>query len=66
MVQTAQEGYQQAQGRKVARLMLRCTLYFLSLCAVAPTSAIADCLTIIAIDLGCDVSNAGTLDERCV
>ena len=46
--------------------MLRCALYFLSLGVVAPTSAISDSLTIIAIDLGCDVSNAGTLDERCV
>ena len=66
LVQAAHEGYQQAQGRNVPRLMLRCALYFLSLGAVAPTYAIADFLTITAIDLDCDVSNAGTLDESCV
>ena len=43
-------------------------MYSLSLDPPAPTSVIADCLLIIAIELGCEVSEAGImmLDERCV
>ena len=66
MAETAQEKYRQARRRKVPRWILRCGLYFLSLAHLSPASVVADCLTIIAIDLGCDFSNTPTSDERCV
>ena len=66
MLQAAQEGYQQTQHRKVPRWILHSTLYCLSLGPVSPPSVIADCLTIIAIDLGCEIPNAAISDERCV
>ena len=51
---------------KVPRWILRFALYSLSLNPPPPTSVVVDCLSIIAIDLGCDVSNARTptSDER--
>ena len=51
---------------KVPRWILRFALHSLSLDPPPPTSVVADCLTIVAIDLDCDVSNIVTLDERCV
>ena len=66
MVQAAQESYQQSRGKKVPRWILRSTLYFLSLCPISPPSIIVDCLTIVAIDLNCDVSNFVISDERYV
>jgi hypothetical protein len=62
----AQAKYQQT--RKVPRWALRFTLHCLSLDPLPPASVVADCLSIIAIGLGCDVSNAGftTSDERSV
>ena len=64
MLQAAQEGYQ--QHTKVPRWILRSALYFLSLCPVSPPSVVANCLVVIAIDLGCDVSGVVIPDERCV
>ena len=60
--------YWRTRCQKVPRWTLRFALHSLSLYPMPPTSAIADCLSIIAIDLGCDVSNSGftLLDERCV
>ena len=57
---------QHAQTRKVPRWILRFVLHSLS--QDLPTSIIADCLSIVAIDLGCDVSSTRTtiLGERCV
>ena len=66
LVQVAQEGYQQTQHRKVSRWILRSALHILSLGPVSPPSIVADCLTIIALDLGCDVPNTVISDERCV
>ena len=66
MVQGAQVGYQRMERRKVPRLILRFALHSLSLEPPPPTSVVADCLTIVAIDLGCDVSDVLTLDDRCV
>ena len=42
------------------------THYSLSLDPPPPTSVIADCLSIVAIDLDCDISNIVTSDERYV
>ena len=63
MVQAAQEKYQQTQQRKVPRWILRPTLYLLSLGPLSPAAVVADCLKIVAIDLGCDVSNIESSDE---
>ena len=64
----AKVGYQRTQHQKVPRCILGFTLCSLSLDPLPPTSVIADCLLIIAIDLGCDVSNIGTTasENRCV
>ena len=60
--------YQRTQRVKVPRWILRFALHSLSLDPPPPTSVVADCLSIVAIDLGCDVLNAGTTisDERYV
>ena len=64
----ARAEYQQSQHRKVPCWTLRFALHSLSLDPLPPTPIVADCLLIIAIDLGCDVSDTGfmTSDERCV
>jgi len=57
------------RGRpKVPRWILRFALHSLSLDPLPPTSVIADCLSIVATDIGCSsVPNTGTTpDERCV
>jgi hypothetical protein len=68
MAEIAQVKYQQPQHRKAPRWILRFALHSLSLEPLPPVSAVADCLSIIAIDLGCDVSSTGfaTSDERSV
>jgi hypothetical protein len=68
IAEIAQVKYQQAQHKKIPRWILRFALHTLSLEPLPPTSVIADCLSIIAIDLGCDVSSTrfATSDERCV
>jgi hypothetical protein len=65
MVEAAQAEYERTQQRKTPRWILRFALDSLSL-DPPPTSVVADCLEIIAIDLGCDVSNITTLDERYI
>ena len=68
MVEGAQAEYQKTQHRKVPRWILRFTLHSLSLDPFPPTPVVADCLSIVAIDLGCDASDTGLTepDERCV
>lgn len=66
MVQAAQEEYQKTQHRKVPRWILCSALYFLSLGSVSPPSVVANCLTIIAIDLDCNVPDTVISDERWV
>ena len=66
MVQAAQEGYRHTQHRKVHRWILRSSVYPLSLGPLASASVIADCLTIVAIDLGCDIPSIATVEERCL
>jgi len=63
-----QAAYNRRQHGKVPRWILRFALHFLSQDPPPPTSVIAECLSIAAIDLGCDVSSvkSTTLDERCV
>jgi len=48
----------------VPRWILRFALHHLSQDPLPHTSIVTDCLSIIAIDLGCTVSDTTTLDER--
>ena len=66
MAETARAEYEQTGRRKVPRWILRFALRSLSLDPPSPAPVIADCLTIIAIDLDCDVSNITIPGERCV
>lgn len=66
MMEAAQAGYQQTQGKKVPRWILRFALDSLSQNPPSPTPVVARCLSIIAIDLGCDALNSTTFDERYV
>ena len=66
MVKIAQVEYQRMQRKKLPRWILRFALHSLSLDPPSPPSVVSDCLMIVAIDLGYDVSNIFTLDERCV
>ena len=54
------------QRVKVPRWILRFVLHHLSQDPLPPTSIVIDCLSIIAIDLGCTALNTTTPDERCV
>ena len=60
--------YESIRQWRVPDWILCFTLHSLSLDPLPPKSVVADCLSIIAVDLDCDVSGAGasTLDERCV
>ena len=66
MAEVSRVEYQRMKARKVPRWILRFALHFLSLNPPSPPSAIADCLTIIAIALDHDPSNVPILDERYV
>ena len=59
----AQYGYQWEQRGKVPRWTLHFALHHLSQDPLPPPPIVIDCLSIIAIDLGCIVSNPTTLDE---
>ena len=69
LAQVAQSEYQSYEGGnpKVPRWLLRFALRFLSKDPLPPISVVINCLTIIATDLGCNVSdiNSMPLDERC-
>jgi len=68
LVKIARFKYQMTRKAKVPRWILRFVLHSLTLDSLPPASVVADCLLIIAIDLGCDLSNTGatTSGERCV
>ena len=68
LIKLAQSGYERSQQTKVPCLILRFALYSLSLDPPPPIPVAADCLSIIAVDLDCDISNVGAakLNERCV
>ena len=66
MAETAQLGYRRMRCQKVPRWILRFALFTLALDPPSSPSVVADCLTIVAIDLGCDVSSTEPLDDRCV
>jgi len=58
--------YQKKRHGKVPRWFLRFALHHLHQDPPPPTSVVIDCLSIIAIDMGCTVSKTATLDERYV
>jgi len=55
----AQVAHKRKQHGKVPRWVLRFVIHSLSHDPEPPISVITDCLTIIAVDLGCDVSHPG-------
>jgi ribosome modulation factor len=68
IAEIAQAKFQQTPHRKAPRWTLHFTLDSLALEPLPPASIVADCLSVIAIDLGCDVPNTGfaVSDERSV
>ena len=68
LMKVALLGYQRTQRVKVPRWILRFAAHSLSLDPPPPISVVANCLSIIALDLGCDISDTGstTSDERWV
>ena len=66
IAEAAEMGYQRTRREKVPRWTLRFVLDSLSLDPPPPSLVVANCLRIIAVDLGCDVSTVGAPDERCV
>jgi len=65
----ARFGYQRSGSAKVPRWILRFALHSLSQDPPPPASVVTDSLSIIAIDLGCDVPDIVTInppDQRCV
>ena len=65
IAEAAQAEYQQTP-REVPDWMLRFVFDSLSLDPPPPPTVIFDCLRIIAIDLGCDISYISTSDDRYV
>ena len=53
-------------NERVPRSLLRFTLHSISRSPPPSTSVIASCLSIIAVDLGCDPQETAILDKRCV
>ena len=66
LVQLARFRYRGKEPRKVPRWILRYAHHLLSQDPLPPPSVVADCLSIIAMDLGRTVPNAASLDERYV
>lgn len=64
IAELAQAEYQREQ--EVPKWILAFVFNSLSLDSLPQTSIVADCLKVVAIDLGCDVSNVVTSDERCI
>ena len=68
VAKVARAEYQKGSRSKVPCRILRFALHSLSLNPPPPTPVVADCLSIIAIDLGCDApeTRSTTPDERYV
>ena len=68
LARLAQSEYQRREPPKVPRWILRFVFHSLSQDPLPPTPVVADCLSIVAIDLDCDVSRARftSSDERYV
>jgi len=66
LVQLARFKYQRKQPQKVPRWILRFAHHLLSQDPLPSAAVVADWLSVIAMDLGCTISNAAALDERYV
>ena len=66
LVQFARFGYQKSDPHKVPRWIIRFAHHILSQDPLPRASIASDCLSVLAMDLGCAVSDATTLDERYV
>ena len=66
LIHLARFEYQRKQRQKVPRWILRFARHILSQEAPPPDSVVTNCLSIVAIDLGCAVLNATALDEGYV
>ena len=66
LIQLAQFEYQRRRLQKVPRWILYYGFHILSQDPLPPASVIADCVSIIAMELGCAVPNTTTLNERYV
>ena len=66
LIRLAQFEYQRKRPQKVPRWILRYGFHILSKDPLPPTPVITDCLSIIAMDLGCAVSTITTLDEKYI
>jgi hypothetical protein len=66
LVGIAQKEHQRTRPSKVPEWILHFVLDSLSLDPPTPASVVCSCLMIVAIDLGCDVSNITGSSERCV
>ena len=65
MAEIAQLEHQQTQREKVPGWILHFALHSLSFDPPPPASVVADCLSIVAIDLDCGGPYFATSDERC-
>ena len=65
-LKAAQEGYEKSRHKKVPRWTLRFVLYSLSLDPPPLAFIVANCFKIIAIDLGCGVSDLTIPPRQCV
>ena len=66
MVEVAQVEYQPTQGQNVPQRILHFAFCSLAIDPLPPVSVVVNCLKVIAIDLGCDISNIETLDKRYI
>ena len=58
--------YRRRGNKKVPRWLLRFAFHSLSQDPLPPTSVVVNCLSMIAVDLGCRVEITATSNERCV
>ena len=66
ILNTAQEACRRSRGGEVPHRFLHFVGHSLSVDPPPPASVIADCLKIIAIAFGCDLSNITTSEDRCI
>ena len=64
LTKLARSEYQRRQQEKVPRWILRFALHSLSRNPLPPPSVVVNCLSVIAMDLGCDDLEIIALDER--
>ena len=66
ILNTAREEYQRTRHREVPRRFLHFVVHFLSMDPPPSVSVVADCMKIIAIDLGCELSNIIPSEDRYI